>query len=300
MPAAAADESAPLALPSEDAVDRGLPPGLASTVRCCPSRVHPGSGKTYTGARLIVDLLAAGKKVGITANSHKVICNLLKPTVAAAKDGGVALQAVQKVNDEDDGCNAPGRHTCDDNADVIARHRCGQANLVAGTAWLWSRAGHGRQGRRAGRRRSRPDRPRQRAGRLARRRRLVLLGDPQQLNQPTKGVHPPGAAGSALEHLLDGAADHAARARPVHPRPPGGCTRRSAASPPRPSTRASCAPCPGSSSRRVTAPGRLTGTGLRFVPVAHAGNQNESPEEVGAIARLLRRADLDGDGDLDR
>src|SRR5215475_9591365 len=35
---------------------------------------------------------------------------------------------------------------------------------------------------------------------------LVLLGDPQQLDQPLKGTHPPGAERSALAHLLDGRA----------------------------------------------------------------------------------------------
>ena len=34
---------------------------------------------------------------------------------------------------------------------------------------------------------------------------LVLLGDPQQLDQPLKGSHPPGAERSALAHLLAGA-----------------------------------------------------------------------------------------------
>ena len=34
---------------------------------------------------------------------------------------------------------------------------------------------------------------------------IVLLGDPQQLAQPSKGSHPDGAEVSALEHLLDGA-----------------------------------------------------------------------------------------------
>jgi uncharacterized protein len=34
---------------------------------------------------------------------------------------------------------------------------------------------------------------------------LVLLGDPQQLPQPTQGVHPGESGVSALEHLLDGA-----------------------------------------------------------------------------------------------
>ena len=33
---------------------------------------------------------------------------------------------------------------------------------------------------------------------------IVLLGDPQQLEQPSRGNHPEGAEVSALEHLLDG------------------------------------------------------------------------------------------------
>ena len=33
-------------------------------------------------------------------------------------------------------------------------------------------------------------------------RNLVLLGDPQQLAQPSQAAHPPGAGVSALEHIL--------------------------------------------------------------------------------------------------
>jgi len=33
---------------------------------------------------------------------------------------------------------------------------------------------------------------------------IVLLGDPQQLDQPLQGTHPPGAERSALAHVLDG------------------------------------------------------------------------------------------------
>lgn len=35
---------------------------------------------------------------------------------------------------------------------------------------------------------------------------IFLLGDPQQLNQPQQGVHPPGVDVSASAHLLDGRA----------------------------------------------------------------------------------------------
>src|SRR5256885_12403054 len=46
----------------------------------------PGSGKTYTGARMICELLRRGKKIGVTALSHKVIRNLLDAVVAAARE----------------------------------------------------------------------------------------------------------------------------------------------------------------------------------------------------------------------
>jgi uncharacterized protein len=36
-----------------------------------PIQGPPGSGKTYTGARMIVTMVGAGLRVGITANSHK-------------------------------------------------------------------------------------------------------------------------------------------------------------------------------------------------------------------------------------
>ena len=39
---------------------------------------------------------------------------------------------------------------------------------------------------------------------------VVLLGDPQQLDQPQQGMHPPGSEVSALGHLLSGRATVAA------------------------------------------------------------------------------------------
>ena len=43
-----------------------------------PIQGPPGSGKTYTGARMICELVKAGKKVGVTAVSHRVIRKLLE------------------------------------------------------------------------------------------------------------------------------------------------------------------------------------------------------------------------------
>src|ERR1039458_2061975 len=62
----------------------------------------PGAGKTYTGARMICELIRQGKKVGITATSYKVIANLLNEVVKAADETGLkGLRCVQKVKKED-------------------------------------------------------------------------------------------------------------------------------------------------------------------------------------------------------
>ena len=46
----------------------------------------------YIGARMIVALVADGMRVGVTAVSHKVIENLLRETLDAAREEGVALE----------------------------------------------------------------------------------------------------------------------------------------------------------------------------------------------------------------
>jgi hypothetical protein len=54
--------------------------------RVFPVQGPPGAGKTYTGARMICALARERKTVGITANSHKVIRNLLDAVVVAARE----------------------------------------------------------------------------------------------------------------------------------------------------------------------------------------------------------------------
>src|SRR5207249_8762861 len=56
----------------------------------------PGSGKTYTGARLIVRLLGRGRRVGVMAQSHKAIHNLLAEVEKTAREEGVAFRGLKK------------------------------------------------------------------------------------------------------------------------------------------------------------------------------------------------------------
>src|SRR3954454_11257363 len=55
----------------------------------------PGSGKTTRGAELIVELVQAGKRVGITAHSHAVIGNLIE----AVGERGAEISMLQKAED---------------------------------------------------------------------------------------------------------------------------------------------------------------------------------------------------------
>ncbi len=52
-----------------------------------PIQGPPGSGKTYTGARVIVDLVRRGKRVGVVANSHKVIGKVLDEVASGGHRG---------------------------------------------------------------------------------------------------------------------------------------------------------------------------------------------------------------------
>src|SRR5207302_8352690 len=103
--------------------------------------------------------------------------------------------------------------------------RDGELDVAAGTAWLWARSGL------AG---SVDTLFVDEAGQLSlanvlavagAARNLILLGDPQQLAQPSHATHPPGAGASALEHLLAGRATMPAAAGPLlgptWPKPPG-------------------------------------------------------------------------------
>jgi uncharacterized protein len=167
-----------------------------------PIQGPPGAGKTYSGARMICTLLAAGRRVGITANSHKVIGNLIRAVYAAAEDpAGPDVRVVQRGTADqilDDDRVIRGK----DASHVRAQLDAGLANLAAGTAWLWV------SGQMAG---AVDVLFVDEAGQMSLANvvsmagaadNFVLLGDPQQLDQPLRGTHPPGADRSALAHVL--------------------------------------------------------------------------------------------------
>jgi predicted RecB family nuclease len=239
----------------------------------------PGAGKTYIGARLVVDRIARGHKVGITANSHKAIHNLLDEVEKVAAERGVTFVGVKKYTKDADHQMYHGAHFRND-ANTLAHD---DADLVAGTAWAFG-----------------PLAMDQRldllvideAGQVAlpaaiavmtSARNVVLLGDPLQLPQVAHTSHPCDIGVSVLEHLLGG------ELRPVAPdrgillldsyrMHPDVCRFISDLL-----YEGKLQSAHGRERQRVESPG-LCGTGLRYLPVPHAFNTQRSTEEARAIA----------------
>src|SRR4029077_1340983 len=90
-------------LPDEPTVDAAKRIGTLLDHSVLPIQGPPGSGKTFTGARMICELVRQGKKVGITATSHKVIQNLLVKVIEAANEADIkGMDCRQKVNENPD------------------------------------------------------------------------------------------------------------------------------------------------------------------------------------------------------
>jgi uncharacterized protein len=173
-----------------------------------------------------------------------------------------------------------------DNTNALNALRAGQVHVLGGTVWLWARdesmdivdvlvvdeAGQ-----------------MQLANVIAASgaaNSLVLLGDPQQLEQPQKGSHPDGTEVSALAHILQEQKVIPADRGIFLPEtwrmaPPicGYCSEVFYES--------KLKPRAGLEAQRLAGTTIFDGSGLWRVDVEHEGNTNESPEEVEAVARIV-------------
>ena len=257
-----------------------------------PVQGPPGSGKTFTGARMIVELVKRGKRVGVSAVSHKVIDNLLQSALKAAAEERVKLDCMHKVTVAS--AEAPGGiEEVDSNDRPLAALEAGQANVVGGTAWLWSREEY------AG---SVDVLFVDEAGQMSLAnvlamspcaRSLVLLGDPQQLEQPQKGSHPEGTDVSALQHVIgEGSVMPQEKGLfleqtwRLHPAVCGFTSRQF--------YEGQLSSREGMERQAVEGPAKYRGAGLWVEEVEHEGNQGTSPEEVERVAEVV--AELTGEG----
>jgi uncharacterized protein len=250
-----------------------------------PIQGPPGAGKTYTGAQMICELVCRGKTIGITANSHKVIRNLIDAAIEAAEKQGLNLHCCQKAAEVEDA--QPHLSFARSNKDLF--DALGTTAMVgAGTAWLWAT----------------PeafetvdvlfvDEAAQMslANVLAvsqAAKTVVLIGDPQQLDQPTQGSHPEGTDLSALDHILSGeqtiSPDKGLFLEQTWRLHPDICAFTSELF-----YDGKLVSREGLEQQVINAAGPVCGSGLRYLPVAHHGNQNCSPEEADAVSALVDR-----------
>jgi uncharacterized protein len=250
----------------------------------------PGTGKTYAGARVIVNLLLDGKRVGVMANGHKAIHNMLHAVEAYAAERGCGASAVRGFHKESKSNEAspyvsrlalPFVRSGDDNAAAES----GDFNLISGTGWLFARAGmlercdylfidEAGQVSLADALAVAPC-----AGNV------VLLGDPMQLAQVSQGSHPEHAGRSVLQHLLADAAtvreDRGILLDISYRMEPSICRFISETS-----YDGRLHAGPATLRNSISAFG-MSGGGLRFLAVEHRGNSRESVQEAEAICRAI-------------
>ena len=204
-PAAALLKRVPPARPLQNAGESPLDAGIRMTASMSGGSLiiqgPPGTGKTFTAAGVITALLAAGKRVGITSNSHKAIMNLLGACSQAASKSGSSLRGIEVGGDAAGALFAtnPNLKHIECSSDARVAYTTG---VAAGTAWLFARpewknvldflfideAGQV---------------PLANAVAIARcAKNLILLGDQMQLEQPVQGSHPGDAELSVLQYAL--------------------------------------------------------------------------------------------------
>jgi len=239
----------------------------------------PGTGKTYLGAHTIKRLVEYHHwKIGVVAQSHAVVENLLTGVVKAGLDPAL----VAKVTGADDPAFTP---LPKDGHQVFALDHATTGFVIGGTAWDF--ANPARVSRRALDLLVIDE-----AGQFSlastiaasvAAKNLLLLGDPQQLPQVSQGLHPEPIDGSALGWI---SADHdvlppelgyfLAASRRMHPAMTAPVSELS---------------YEGALHSHPTASLRsLDGVepGLHIVPVDDVGNNVESPEEADRVVALVR------------
>jgi predicted RecB family nuclease len=277
-------QSGPLRRDDETATDAAIRLALRLTHSYLPIQGPPGTGKTYTGAEQILDLIAGGRAVGVTGSSHAVIHNLITEVLKHAARRGSNPRIGQRADEDNPFLHHGAAGMTYDRLEHALRSR--ELDVGAGTIWMWARESF---------QKSVDTLFVDEAGQMSLAnvlavtgagKNLILLGDPQQLAQPSQAAHPPGAGVSALEHILDGRATMPVdagllidRTRRMHPNL---CRYTSDVF-----YDGKLGWVDGLERQALLPRGAFGGAGLRVVEVPHEGNTNESLEEAAEVARIV-------------
>ncbi|WP_281227913.1 TM0106 family RecB-like putative nuclease [Flavobacterium aquiphilum] len=248
-----------------------------------PIQGPPGAGKSFTGSHMIFDLIKKGKRIGITALSHKVIINLLEKVKQLADKESFDLRIIYKGSStEDEDYPWTMAKKVDDISDHIQKY-----HLIAGTSFMWCSEKLND---------SLDYLFIDEAGQFAlidtlvvshASKNIILLGDHQQLKQPIKGVHPEGTEVSGLEHLLEGKKTISvekgiflANTWRMHPNI---CFFDSEMF-----YESRLHTIGGLENQRIEGNTQFIGSGLYYKAVEHEGNTNLSIEEINEIEKIVQ------------
>jgi uncharacterized protein len=248
----------------------------------------PGTGKTYLAAHVIRGLIEKHHwQIGVTAQSHKVVENVLDAVVV---DAHLNPELVAKMAPSEFGGGyydgSPFTELPKDGHLGFAGEHLDTGYVIGGTAWdmtnrkrvlerqldllVIDEAGQFSLANTIGVAMSA--------------KRILLLGDPQQLPQVSQGIHPAPVDGSALGHVIGG--------RAVLPEEFGYFleeSRRMDDAVTQPVSRLSY---DGQLRSHASTRGRMlagVAAGLHPVPVGHADNSTFSREEADEVVALVRR-----------
>lgn len=250
----------------------------------------PGTGKTYLAARVIRTLVERdGWHIGVVAQSHRVVENVLDGVVAAGLDPALVAKVPQggKLAADAPLPTYTVLRTNGHAAFLEAHRTAGRGAVIGGTAWDFSHPL--RIARRsldllvvdeAGQFSLAPT-----IAASVSAQRLLLLGDPQQLPQVSQGSHPEPVDTSALGWLLgehetipEGAGYFLAETRRMRPELAEIVSELA--------YEGRLHAHPSASRREVEGAGP---PGLVWHPVEHSGNSTHSVEEAAEVVEIARQ-----------
>ncbi|MEB4613577.1 DEAD/DEAH box helicase, partial [Leucobacter sp. M11] len=243
----------------------------------------PGTGKTYLASRVIRALVERhGWRIGVVAQSHRVVENVLSGVVAAGLDPDRVGKVAQRGREAE-----PADYTVlsSNGQAAFARDREPGGYVLGGTAWDFANEKRFARGQldllvvdEAAQFSLAPT-----IAASAAAERLLLLGDPQQLPQVSQGAHPEPVDESALGWLVDGAevlpaalGYFLAESRRMRPEVTGPVSELSYGG------RLRAHPAAAERALDGHAPGVSTHL------VEHRGNATFSPEEAAEVVRIVR------------
>lgn len=165
----------------------------------------PGTGKTHLAAHVIRNLVQQhGWKVGVVAQSHKAVENVLRAVVVkAGLDGDLVGKAPGEGGDYR---TEPFTALKTDQQAPFGAQRASTGYVIGGTAWDFTnlkRIGRGQLDLLVIDEAGQFSLANTIAASVAARN-ILLLGDPQQLEQVSQGIHPAPVDQSALGFIADG------------------------------------------------------------------------------------------------